>query len=390
MIHTSITNPEAENEVYISTEDNRIDTSVPSSQVQLLFEITNDMGQTYGVIPSTSPVTYTKSQYTYPVKYNIYDRYTKATLTASVNYVAANVFTGKFLAVSPGYYYYKVFECTTTHSGAITPACNNMPNNSSGKIGRLDVTDIAGTVIYTLDLTGKNDVYEKTFTNLSAQIYPMKIYNSCNDLIVDYSFVIATETAQTDGTRYMEIKNVVQTSTGITFDIKSNMPGGHSYSFTQGSGSETQITNITTKPQTTSHSFAQVGNPLLTANLVTIKAYDAAGGATGGGSEVGGGQTIVLRPVMEKSSYYGIALPLATNNVLNSTAGAEIEKGNSFVTAVYGATATTTDANFYVLQGMVEQGKMYVTQESEASKEIKYTQYVEDVEEQHVYNQAYD
>lgn len=390
MIHTTITNPEAENEVYISTEDNRIDTSVPSSQVQLLFEITNDMGQTYTVIPSTSPVTYNKSQFTYPTKYEIYDRYTKATLTASINYNQANVFTGKFMAVSPGYFYYKVFECTTTHVGSITPACNNMPVNSSGKIGRLDVTDFSGTVIYTLDLTGKNDVYEKSLTTLSAQIYPMKIYNSCNDLIVDSSFVIATETAQADGTRYMEIKNVVQTSTGITFDILSNMPGGHSYSFVQGSSAETQITNITTKPQTTSHSFAQVADPTTSANLVTLKAYNAAGGAAGSGSQVGGGQTITLRPIKEKSSYYGIALPLATNNVLNSTGGAELEKGNAFITAVYGASAITTNANFYVLQGMVEQGKMYVTQGVENKKEVTYTQYVEDVKEQIVYNQSYD
>ena len=39
---------------------------------------------------------------------------------------------------------------------------------------------------------------------------------------------------------------------------------------------------------------------------------------------------------------------------------------------------------------MVEQGKMYVTQGVEDKKEVTYTQYVEDVKKQYVYNSKYD
>ena len=54
-------------DAYISTEDNRIDTSVGSDKIRHLVKFTNDMDKSV--------------QYAYPNNHLIYDRYTKMYFT---------------------------------------------------------------------------------------------------------------------------------------------------------------------------------------------------------------------------------------------------------------------------------------------------------------------
>ena len=368
MIQLDYTTPNTEQSVYISTEDNRIDTSVAKTQVALLFEITNDM--------SGSVV------YTYLLKIDVDDRYTTGTLTPKNT--SPDMFSGQFIALPVGYYDYNVFELTTQYSaGSVSYNCNTLPPTSAGVLGKVIVDDPSGTEVYTQDLTGKNDVYTQEIDRLSAGTYNMDIKNTCDSVIYDGAFIVGTDTAQADNTRFVEIQNVVQTTTGITFDIASKMPVGHSYGFSVGSASETQITNITSVPQTTSHSFAQIGNPTLAANLVECKQYNQTGGAAGGGTIVG--STLNIRPLKNPSDYYGVAIVLASNNVLNSTGGTELKTGNVFISAIYGASSVTTNPQFYVLQGQVTEGKMYISQKDTTLKEVTYKEHEEPAGTNYIY-----
>tara|TARA_Y100000114_G_scaffold23234_1_gene18965 strand:+ start:1745 stop:2860 length:1116 start_codon:yes stop_codon:yes gene_type:complete len=368
MIQLDYTTPNTEQSVYISTEDNRIDTSVAKTQVALLFEITNDM--------SGSVV------YAYLLKINVDNRYTTGTLTPKNT--SPDMFSGQFIALPVGYYDYNVFELTTQYSaGSVSYNCNTLPPTSAGVLGKVIVEDPSGTEVYTQDLTGKNDVYTQEIDRLSAGLYNMDIKNTCNDVIFDGAILVGTDTAQADNTRFVEIQNVVQTSTGVTFDIVSKMPVGHSYGFSVGSATEVQVTDITSVPQTTSHSFAQIGNPTLAANLVECKQYNQTGGAAGGGTIVG--STLNIRPVKNPSEYYGIAIVLASNNVLNSTLGTQLKTGNAFISAIYGASSATTNQQFYVLQGQVTEGKMYISQKDTTLKEVTYKEHEEPAGTNYIY-----
>ena len=352
--------------IYLSTEDNRIDTSVASNQLDFMFKLTNDM---------TGTITYV-----YSASVDVYDRYTKLNLAATQT---PNLYNGYFKGLPVGYYGYELYELTKDTSAYIAKTCSTAPPTSSGVIGKIDLDNPDGTSLYSLDLTGKNDVYQHSLTNLIAGTYNMDLLDTCDTKIVDSGFLIGTDTAQTDNTRFVEIKNVVQTATGLTFDILSNMPVGHSYSFSVGSAAETQVTNITSKPQTTSHSFAQVANPTLAANLVECKQYNQTGGVAGGGALVG--TTLNIRPVSNPSSYYGITIILASNNVLNSAGGAELEKGNAVFCGVYGGVATSTSKNYYTLQGKVTDGKMYISQGDDNLKQVTYKQHEEPTTTNYLY-----
>ena len=368
MIQLNYTTPNTEQSVYISTEDNRIDTSVASTQVALLFEITNDMSESV--------------VYTYLLKINVDDRYTTGTLTPKNT--SPDIFSGQFIALPVGYYEYNVYELTTQYSaGSVSYNCNTLPPTSAGILGKVIVDNPSGTEIFTQDLTGKNDVYTEELTTLSAGTYNLDIKNTCDSVIYDGGFILGTDTAQTNNTRFVEIKNVAQTTTGITFDIVSNMPVGHSYSFSVGSAAQTQVTNITSVPQTTSHAFAQIGNPTLAANLVECKQYDQTNGTAGGGSVVG--TTLNIRPLKNPSDYYGVAIVLASNNALNSTGGTALQTGNAFISAIYGASSVTTNPQFYVLQGQVTEGKLYISQKDTALKEVTYKEHEEPAGTNYIY-----
>jgi len=368
MIQLDYTTPNTEQSVYISTEDNRIDTSVASTQVALLFEITNDM--------SGSVV------YTYLLKINVDDRYTTGTLTPKNT--SPDMFLGQFIALPVGYYDYNVFELTTQYSaGSVSYNCNTLPPTSAGILGKVKFDNPLGVEKIIRELTGKNDVYTEELTTLSAGTYNLDIINTCNDVIFDGGFILGTDTAQSNDTRFVEITNVVQTSTGITFDIVSKMPVGHSYSFSVGSAAQTQITNITSVPQTTSHSFPQIGNPTLAANLIECKQYDQENGTAGGGSVVG--TTLNIRPLKNPSDYYGLAILLASNNPLNSTGGVALQTGNAFISAIYGASSVTTNPQFYVLQGQVTEGKMYISQKDTTLKEVTYKEHEEPAGTNYIY-----
>ena len=365
LTYNTVAKPE---NIYLVTEDERIDTTVAKDQLDFLFKLTNDM--TGNII------------YVYSASVSVFDRYTKLNLAAT-DITNQNLFNGFFHGLPVGYYGYELYELTKESSATISKTCSTAPKENSGVIGVVNLS-LGSTTIFTQNLTGLNDVYNQEITNLDAGSYDLDIDNQCGDLIFSGGLVINSVNSQSDNTRFLEITSVTQTSTGINLTILSKMPVGHSYSFSQGSAAETQNTNITTNPQTTTHSFSQVGNPTLAANLVECKQYNQTGGAAGGGTIVG--STLNIRPVTNPSSYYGISIILASNDVsLEHGTSTVREKGKAFITAIYGATSTSTTKGYYTLQGKVTEGKMYISQGEETLKEVTYKEHEEPAGTNYIY-----
>ncbi len=353
---------------YISTEDRRYDTDVPSTQIRYLFKFTNNMDG--------------RVVYAYGQNQVVYDRYTKVTFSHNTT---ENIFSGRVNFVPNGYWNYKVYE-VSSQSSIASLTCATAPQSANGvtasgkdtgNIGKYTVTNPSGTVTSTVELTGHNDVYEGQLSDLDAGTYTLKLYDGCDALVSTSGIVIDSFTAQSDDSRWLEIQNVDQTTTGITFNVVSNMPVGHSYDFQIGSGSYTEITNITSKPQTTSHSLAQVDPPRSAGNLVELRAYNSTGGNAGSGAVVwGAGKTIDLHPVEQPSGYYGICLSVLAMPVSVNSGGTVLSKGSAVITIVNGTTQESTTQGYYTLQGVVEQGKLYVSEPS-GEEQVQYTQHTE-------------
>ena len=144
-------------EAYISTEDNRIDTSVATTQIRYLFKIINDMDGSV--------------QYSYGVIADFYDRYTKLGFTYNV---APDLYAGETKLIPSGHYKYEVYEVSWI--GAVVVALNTAPAtetdvlpvaNTNGVVqgivtkGILNVTDKDGTaqVQYTQREAPSSDNY---------------------------------------------------------------------------------------------------------------------------------------------------------------------------------------------------------------------------------------
>ena len=78
---------------YIQTEDNRIDTSVPSSQIQYLFKFTNDMDKSVSYAYANSPT--------------IYDRFTVMVFAYNAS---PDLYSGEVKLLPSGYWKYEVYE----------------------------------------------------------------------------------------------------------------------------------------------------------------------------------------------------------------------------------------------------------------------------------------
>ena len=127
---------------YLSTEDNRIDTSVASTQIRHLVKFINDMD---GSI-----------QYAYGSAETIYNRYTKLTF---LYHATPNIYEGKTKLIPSGYYKYEVYEVSWT--GTVTVSSGNAPASETDVLsppaadkgivqglvtkGKLNLTDKAGT-----------------------------------------------------------------------------------------------------------------------------------------------------------------------------------------------------------------------------------------------------
>jgi len=129
---------------YIQTEDNRIDTSVASTQIRHLFKFTNDLDKSV--------------QYAYPISSTIYDRYTVGVFGY---FATPNVYNGNVNLLPAGYWKYEVYEVSWI--GAIgSPLTSSIaPANENDVL--TPAADTKG-VVQGLVTKGKMNVTEKDGT----------------------------------------------------------------------------------------------------------------------------------------------------------------------------------------------------------------------------------
>jgi len=128
---------------YLQTEDNRIDTSVTSSQIRHLLKFTNDLS---GAV-----------QYAYSTVNLITERYTKFEFTYNST---PDVYTGKVDFKPSGYYQYEVYEVSWT--GTVSISVGNAP------VTEVDVLSPPAStkgVVKGLVTKGKMYVADKTGTS---------------------------------------------------------------------------------------------------------------------------------------------------------------------------------------------------------------------------------
>ena len=132
---------------YVTTEEKRIDTSVATSKVRLLFKFTNDMDKR---------VVYAYGQsLDHNDNIRTYQRYTKATVSHNTT---ENVYTGAVNFKPFGYWKYEIYEVTWKGTVSLTaetaPANENQVlevSNNNGVVkglvetGKLYVTETAGS-----------------------------------------------------------------------------------------------------------------------------------------------------------------------------------------------------------------------------------------------------
>ena len=99
---------ETQLDIYIQTEDNRIDTSVASTNIRHLMKFTNDMDGSV--------------QYAYAGAETIRDRYTNLRMTYSTT---PNMYAGETKFLPAGYYKYEAYEVSWT--GTVTIGSGNAP-----------------------------------------------------------------------------------------------------------------------------------------------------------------------------------------------------------------------------------------------------------------------
>jgi len=92
----------------LQTEDNRINTSVATSQIRHLFKFTNDMDKSV--------------QYAYGTTETIFSRYTEFTFTYNAT---PDVYNGDIKFLPAGYWKYEVYEVSWV--GAVSVSSGNAP-----------------------------------------------------------------------------------------------------------------------------------------------------------------------------------------------------------------------------------------------------------------------
>ena len=128
--------------IYVQTEDNRIDTSVASTQIRHLIKFTNDLDKSV--------------YYAYGVTETIKDRYTQINIHYNVT---PDIYTGRTKLFPSGYWKYEVYEVSWT--GTVTVSLGNAPATEDDVL--TPVADTKG-VVQGLVTKGKMNLSEKDGT----------------------------------------------------------------------------------------------------------------------------------------------------------------------------------------------------------------------------------
>jgi hypothetical protein len=143
---------------YVSTEDNRIDTTVTTAQIRYLFKLTNDMS---GAVI-----------YGYAQNQAVFDRYSKLKL---VHNTTQDVYTGAVNLVPNGYWKYEIYE--VSWQGTATLTASTAPANENDAL--LPAADSKGVVqgivnngkLYVTEESGQEQVQYTQYVAPEADNY---------------------------------------------------------------------------------------------------------------------------------------------------------------------------------------------------------------------------
>jgi len=133
---------ETEIKINVQTEDNRINTSVASTQIRHLVKFTNDLDKSV--------------YYAYGNTELIKDRYTNINIAYSTT---PNIYTGRVKLFPAGYYKYEIYEVSWI--GTVTVSSGNAPATEDDVLS--PVADTKG-VVQGLVTKGKMNLSEKDGT----------------------------------------------------------------------------------------------------------------------------------------------------------------------------------------------------------------------------------
>ena len=133
---------ETEIKINVQTEDNRINTSVASTQIRHLVKFTNDLDKSV--------------YYAYGNTELIKDRYTNINIAYSTT---PNIYTGRVKLFPAGYYKYEIYEVSWI--GTVTVSSGNAPATENDVLS--PVADTKG-VVQGLVTKGKMNLSEKDGT----------------------------------------------------------------------------------------------------------------------------------------------------------------------------------------------------------------------------------
>jgi hypothetical protein len=146
-------------EAYLQTEDNRIDTSVGTSQIRFLVKITNDMdGSSY---------------YVYPTATNIYPRYTRLIFAYNAT---PDMYLSQVNLKPAGHYKYEVYEVSWV--GTPTLTVNTAPATETTVLPVSDANGVVQGIVTKgiLNLTDKAGTEQVQYTQREAPASTNYIY----------------------------------------------------------------------------------------------------------------------------------------------------------------------------------------------------------------------
>ena len=146
---------------YTTTEERRIDRSVPSTQIRFLFKLTNDMDR--NVV------------YSYGQTQLVNNRYTRVNMTPSTT-ALQDVFTGKVNFLPNGYWSYEVYEVSWQSANPVL-ATGTAPINETDVL--LPTANNKGVVqglvelgkLYIKEPTGGEEVQYDSYTRPAQTNY---------------------------------------------------------------------------------------------------------------------------------------------------------------------------------------------------------------------------
>ena len=141
---------------YLSTEDNRIDTSVASTQIRFLIKFINDMDGSV--------------DYAYAIMgLGIYDRYTSMSFTSVNPPGTPNMYNGEIYLIPAGHWKYEVYEVSWI--GTVTVSSGNAPATETDVLSPAanDKGVVQGIVTKgILNLTEKSGTQQVQYTQREA------------------------------------------------------------------------------------------------------------------------------------------------------------------------------------------------------------------------------